>query len=158
MRPALANIATLLRANLPATVKTVLLGRDDEPKMDDLPQVQIFPESTAVQLSGTLRDEQTKVVNIRVIASSKQYLSQTQSNLRTVSSMLAVCDFMEKKEASGAFSTTSILGIFRNNPDINDEVLYQNNVNVNYSSLDELGFPNVVGNLTIELRSRNLTT
>ena len=158
MRPLLANIATLMRASLPNTIKRIVVGKDDSPKMSDLPQVQIYPENTQIQLSGTVKDNQTRVVTIRVVDSVKSKLSQSSVSIGTVSSMLAVCDFIEKKEASGAFSTTSVLGILRNNISIAGQGLYQDNINVNYSDLEKLEFPNVVAETQVEFHSRNLTT
>ena len=156
MRPTLANLATLLRNNLPSSVRTIIVGQVDAPKMDDLPQVQVFPESTTVALSGTVRDHQTRVINIRVVDSSKSKMGQIKFANQTISSMLAMCDFVEKKEASGAFSTTSIIGILRNNPTISGQVLYQDDIGVDYGSLGALGFPNVTADVKVQLQSKDL--
>lgn len=159
MRPTLANLATLLRNNISTTsVKTIMIGQNDEPMQADLPQIQVFPESTSVELSGTAKDLQTRVINIRIVDTVKSKLSQSSTSLYTVSSMLAVCDFMEKREASGAFSTTSIIGILRNNPTIANQELYDDNMNVDYGNLGQLEFPIITANLKVQVISRNLTT
>lgn len=155
MRPTLTNLATLMRDQL--SITRVIVGKDDEPKMDDLPQIQVYPRATSVVLSGTAKDTQTRTITIRAIVSVKKNLNQTSGGLDTVSSMLEVVDLVEKKEASGAFLTASILGVLRNNPTVNDQQLFVNEMEVDYSSLGELGFPNSTAELNCVFTSRNLT-
>jgi len=158
LRPTLTNLATLLRAQFSATaVKRIIVGQDNEPKIADLPQIQLIPESTNVALSGTAKDIQTRNIRIRAIVSVKANLNQTAGGLDTVSSMLAVVDLMEKKESSGAFSTASILGVLRNNPTVNDQQLFVDDMSVDYSNLENLGFPNATAEMSCVFTSRNLT-
>lgn len=158
MRPTLANLATLLRARFTTvSVKRVIVGQDDEPKVADLPQFQVYPQATSVILSGTAKDIQRRAITIRAITSVKQNMGQTAGELNTVSSMLQVVDFMEKKESSGAFSTASILGVLRNSPTVNSQQLFVSDMEVDYSSLENLGFPNATAELNCVFESRDLT-
>ena len=158
MRKRLGTLRTLIRTAFATdSVKRVMIGQNDEPMVNDLPQIQIYPVSTEVSLSGTAKDEQVNTITVRAIVNIKENLKQEYQHLNTISSMLEVIDIMEKREASGAFSTTSILGVFRNYPDLNGQSLYDDGITVNYSSLDELGFPNTTAETNVAFVSRNLT-
>jgi hypothetical protein len=158
MRQRLGTLRTLIRqAFTTASVKTVRIGQNDAPMQNDLPQIQIWPVSTEVNLSGTAKDEQVNTMAVRAIVNIKENLKQQYQHLDTISSMLHVIDIMEKRESSGAFSTASILGVFRNSPELNEESLYNDDINVDYTALDGLGFPNAVAETNVSYVSRNLT-
>lgn len=158
MRTRLGTLRTLIRnAFSTASVKTVRIGQNDEPMVNDLPQIQIYPVSTEVNLSGTAKDEQLNTMTVRAIVNIKENLKQNYQHLDTISSMLHVIDIMEKRESSGAFSTASVLGVFRNSPELSNQALYDDNITVDYSALDSLGFPNAVAETNVTFISRNLT-
>lgn len=158
MKDELVSLASIIRTSITSSVKRVLVGRDDEPKMSDLPQVQIWPVSTLVTISGTVKDEQSRTIAIRVIDSVKSKMGQGTSSQSTMSSVLTVCNLMEKREASGAFATTSILGILRNNLDLNGQVYFEEQIEVDYSNIESLKFPNAVAETRVVFKSRRLTT
>ena len=156
MRALLGTLAKKLRDSVNTTsVKRVIVGRNDHPMESDLPQIQVYPEETRIELSGTAKDVQTRAVKIRAIANSKITLNQT-TGINTVSSMLSLISLFEAQKANGAFSTASILGVLRNDPTVNGKELYTDNMSVNYGSLDDLGFSNVSAELTCVFKSRDL--
>ena len=158
MRKTLGNLRTLLRTSFStASVKAVVIGKNDEPLRSDLPQVQLFPINTNVELSGTRKDNQARSVGIRGIVSVPQNLSQTALTQETMSSILEVADLFEKKDTDGSINTASILGVLRHTPTINGQALFVNDMSVDYGSLDELGYPNSTANMTCTFNSRNLT-
>lgn len=156
MRKTLGNLATDLRSALGSSVGRVIIG-EVMPLESDLPAIQVFPITTDITLSGTVKDNQSRTVAVRVIQSVPKEMGQTVSQLNTASSILALCDLIEKKDTDGSINTASVLGVLRQDPTINSQALYDNDMSVDYGSLDELGFPNATATVQVSFISRNLT-
>lgn len=132
MNQLLDQLRSTFSTTFGSTFRTYFKGKIQLPAVDDLPILCVYPISTNQSHSGTLRDKAVYTIGIEIQISVKQYLDNSVGQGTQLDTLDALIDLIEDRETDGDLKTGTVMGIINANLTITNQVLYTDNMRVEY--------------------------
>lgn len=152
----ISNLITLLSNQFTTTFKSYEYGKVEIPATSDLPMITVNPVSTVVSNSGTVRDVNDFSVEVVVYANAKKYLDNISTSSTTRTALQQLVRWMEDRDTDGVTTASSIVSVIRRNITASGAVLFNNQINIDYSDyITNEEFPVVKAKATFTAQSRS---
>lgn len=130
------QLVTIFSTAFGSTIHSYFHGQKKNVPMDDLPILMVYPLRTSQYHSGTVRDRVDYTIAVEVQINLRSYYDNTNGQGTTLDSLLALEKLVEERETDGDLKATTIMGILNANLTIGANVLYTDNMEVDYSFID----------------------
>jgi len=128
----ISSLLTLLETEFGTTFKDYTYGDQKVYNRTEIPMICVIPGTSTLENSGTVRDNLTHTLTIRLIIDMKTYLNPTTTgDVLTAEQQLV--KWVENTDANGEFTGSTIIKVLRENMTISGHVLYSNDISVDYS-------------------------
>lgn len=157
MMRTLREIKEMLEDNLQGVFKTFYLGEVTPVPQSYCPALMVIPNTTQVVAQSTAKDQYVYNITIRIVVDVKKYFSEDGTG-DTIKVSDAIVNLVEKRTQTGALDPSCVMYHLRNTETIRGEYyLFNNNINVEYSRLEQGEFPYVYADITLEATTDTIT-
>lgn len=133
MNEILDALRTIFVADLTTRgIKTFFKGKQDIPAQGDLPMIMLYPLATRQFHTGTIRDDAQFEIGVEIIVSLKQFFDSVNGQGTELDALTNLMKIVEERETDGDLKTDTIMGIINANLDVNNKVLFTDNLEVVY--------------------------
>jgi len=127
----IAELLSLFEAQFTTTFKDYNYGDTFVYDRTELPALFVYPISTTIEKSGTVRDETTHTVGVKLVLNHKTYLEMDDTN-DIQHNQQQLVKWVEDTNVNKEIIDTSIIGVVRKNIDVSGYTLYNDTININY--------------------------
>jgi len=126
-------LVTAFQTAFTTTFRVYFHGKQENVALDDLPILMVYPIKTTQRHSGTVRDETIFIIRVELQINLRNYYDPEGGQGTALDSLGALENLVEERDADGDAQSDTVVGIINNNLTIGGNVLYTDNIEVDYS-------------------------
>ena len=131
MKKSIELLVTKLKAKLSGKVKCMYIGDCTVIPESSLPCIIVDPDKTETTIADNTRDIHSHSIVISLVIDARQYFNATPDKMVGT---IFLMDTMEGEESSGGIDSHSILGVLRENLDLDTNRSISNITSIDYTT------------------------
>ena len=154
MKLIIPALRTLLATNMASVITTFMSGPEKLMAKSQFPVLNIYGTQEDINLQGTVKYKNEFFITIEVAIDLRQYFDNTNGQGTQIDAYDRLYTLIGDRDADGDLKTTSIMGTLLNNLTISGNVLFLDNIHVEYKEFTAAEFPAYKATVTFRAEDR----